>query len=181
MRVGLLVFAVFFTTASFVLAESPEPKGWRVDYRSMKKIATPAGKEIRDLLWELEYNPDDDMPEGVRFDLNSDGTDDYVFQSAKSLCGTGGCVYGFIDGTSNKRLGTVFGSPIIIKNHKINRYPVICRYTRLGGGSGGYGCYVFDGKEYTIVSSVSLSGESLDHLFMEIKTFPHLKSKAQKR
>ena len=62
---------------------------------------------------DLEY--DDRQPiKGIRADLNGDGVDDFLLQSASRLCGNGGCVYVLCDGATRKKLGLFFGSVVYV-------------------------------------------------------------------
>ncbi len=94
--------------------------------------------------------------------------------SANSLCGTGGCVYQLFDGATNRSLGLVFGEPIIFTEKLINGFPVIHSYGHWNAGSGSYTTFVFNGKKYTAVSSLLLTGESLNHLFEKLRKLPKL-------
>jgi len=137
-----------------------------------RKLDLP--KNIRKNLG-LEYDAKE-IPIGIHVDINKDQTNDYIVRSNNSLCGTGGCVYQLFDGMTNRSLGMVFGEPIIFSEKLINGFPVIHSYGHLNAASGNYTTFVFNGKEYTVVSSVFLKGESLSNLFKVFKKLPKLAS-----
>jgi len=171
-------FVVFLLTLA-VCAHAAEksPEGIWLDNTSMGEMKLPASGDIPDLLDEFEYD-DNETPHAYVADLNGDGTKDFLVESSKRLCGTGGCLYALIDGKSRKRIGNYFGAPILILDQKINRYPVVQSYGHLSAESGSFVTYVFDGKKYQIVSNVNVSGKSLEDLFKSFQGFRKIKAKA---
>ena len=138
-----------------------------------------AAGDIPKLLDEFEYD-ENERPNAYVADINGDGTEDYLVESSKRLCGTGGCLYALIEGKSKKRVGDFFGSPILILDQKINGYPVIQSYGHLSAESGSFVTYVFDGKQYQIVSNVTVSGKSLEELFENLQGFRKIKATRKK-
>jgi len=152
---------------------------WAFTVKSGAALELPESPSIAAALAYLDYQPGEPIV-GLRADLNQDGTDDYVIRSSTGLCGTGGCSYALIDGSRLERLGEVFGNPVLVRGRMINGYPVINAYGHSSADSGTYGTFVFDGKEYVLVSHVSLSGASLAELFDEINQIPHREGESSK-
>jgi hypothetical protein len=171
------VLIVSLTLLASARAEQKPPSGAWVDNGSMRQLKLPAAGDIPDLLDAFEYL-ESKLPRVFVFDFNGDRVEDYFVESSERLCGTGGCLYSLIDGKTKKRIGDFFGSPILILDQKINRYPVIQSYGHLSAESGNFTTYVFDGKNYQIVATVFLEGKSLEELFKGLSAFKKMKAAA---
>jgi len=119
----------------------------------------------------LEYE-DDDPVKGARCDLNGDGADDYLVQSARSLCGNGGCPYAIVDGKSARELGYVMGSRLFIRAEKTHGFPVIDAYAHSSSDAGTLATYSYDGATYVLDSTQSFQGASLERLFTMLRRIP---------
>ncbi len=173
---GLAVTVLFLTFGVSLYAQEGD---WAFTVRSGAALELPNSPSVEAALAYLEYLPGEPVV-GVLADLNRDGADDYVIRSSTRLCGTAGCPYALIDGKRGERLGEVFGNPIVVRHQLINGYPVINAYGHSSADSGTYGTFVFDGKDYVLVSHVSLSGDSLAELFQEINQIPHREGQSSK-
>jgi hypothetical protein len=155
---------------SHAIAAEKEIGGIWLDDSSMSQMALPQNGDIPFLLADFEY-PQNEKTKVFQYDFNRDGFRDYLVESWKSLCGTGGCLYALIDGKTKKRIGDFFGAPILVLDQTINGFPVIQSYSHLSANSGGFTTYVFDGSKYQVVSSVYVEGKSLDELFKKLEGF----------
>jgi hypothetical protein len=173
-RVSLFVFLLML--AVWANAAEKSPAGIWLDDTSMNEVRLPASGDLPGLLDAFEYD-ENELPKAYLADFNGDGAVEFLVESSKRLCGTGGCLYTLIDGKTKKRIGEFFGSPILILDRKINRYPVIQSYGHLDAESGSFVTYVFDGKQYQMVSNVNVSGKSLDDLFKSFQAFRKVKAK----
>ena len=143
---------------------------------SFKSQTLPMEGDIPSVLLNLEYD-ENMIPKVFEIDLNNDKQNEIIIQSASSLCGTGGCVYILIEGHSKTKIGELFGSPLLITDKIINNFPVIQIYNHLSAESGNYSVFVYNGKKFDKVSSVYLTGESVQILLETIKdNFRLLKS-----
>jgi hypothetical protein len=95
---------------------------------------------------------------GVAYDLNADGTDDYVVQAA-SGCGTGGCPYAIVNGRTGRSWGRVQGSPLVIRAETTRGLPDIESYSHASADSGTFTRWSFDGDRYVETSRESLAGD----------------------
>jgi hypothetical protein len=172
----LVVLLAFTVSAN---AAEKAPTGIWLDDTSMSEMKLPASGDIPDLLDDFEYDENEILKAYVS-DLNGDGAEDFLVESSKRLCGTGGCLYTLIEGKAKKRVGDFFGSPILILDSKINGYPVVQSYGHLSAESGSFATYVFDGKRYQIVSNISVSGKSLEELFKSFQAFRRIKAEQKK-
>jgi hypothetical protein len=68
-------------------------------------------------------------PLGAIADLNDDGVSDYLLKSLPEICGTGGCMYGVVDGKSATPLGTLFGNPLMVRSSVTRRFHDIDAYS----------------------------------------------------
>jgi len=133
-------------------------------------ISLPAS--VRDRVRaQLEYEPNDSV-KGVVVDLNHDRRPDFIVQSARSLCGTGGCLYLVVDGAQGKVLGQLFGEPLYVLKKRSHGYPTIASYSHMSVASGSYTTWTFDGREYKQTGTRSVEGASLDSLFTILKRIP---------
>jgi hypothetical protein len=175
-------FTVLIVSLTLLVSARAEQKplsGAWVDYGSMRQFKLPVAGDIPSLLGAFEYL-ENELPRVFVFDFNGDHVEDYLVQSSERLCGTGGCLYSLVDGKTKKRMGDFFGSPILILDQKINRYPVIQSYGHLSADSGNFATYVFDGKKYQIVATVYVEGKSLEELFKGLSAFKKMKAAASK-
>ena len=151
-------------------AEQKPHLGTWLDYTVMSESKLPTVGDIPYLLGDFEYL-EGETPKVFVIDLNGDDSPDYFVESSNRLCGTGGCLYAFIDGKTKKRIGDFFGSPILVLDQKINGYPIIQSYAHLNADSGNFVTYVFDGKKYQIVANTFVEGKSLEVLFKKLSAF----------
>src|SRR5262245_41635552 len=114
----------FLAFASSAHCEESKRLPWLLGMNDVTPIEVPAPLRAK---VGLEYG-DSDPIKGVHVDLNGDGIKDYLIQSARSLCGNGGCVYAIFDGATGKELGQVFGSPVYAHAEKAHGYPIIDGY-----------------------------------------------------
>ena len=112
---------------------------------------------------------------GFDVDLNRDGKRDFIRVSGQRLCGTGGCQYQIFDGKSKKQVASLFGGSVWIHPIKTHGWPLLSIYSHSSAGSGTYYMMMFDGKKYTITSSIFLYEKSLDDLFEKYKDLPKIK------
>ena len=149
-----------------------EQGGVRIDLSNLQMMASSDIPGITTVLDTLEYRHDVTELFGRMLDITGDGVQDYVVESAPSLCGTGGCLYALIDGVTQRGLGEIFGEMLSIHAPLINGYPVIQTYASSGARTGDYSCFVYNGDRYVMVSSVEVTGESLERLWERLDQFP---------
>jgi len=173
MRFVKFIPVLTFMTAAFgphTHAQGPPKPPWGFDAQSATPISVPG--EIRRIVGsDLEYDEADPI-KGVAVDLNGDGVDDYLLQSAPSLCGTGGCVYVLCDGASRRKLGQFFGNPLYMHAERVHGYPTIATYSHQSADSGNYTTYSFDGKAYVVTSARAVHGTAVDRLFETLRRVP---------
>lgn len=109
---------------------------------------------------------------GVVADLNRDGTDDYIIKGDAQACGTGGCPYEIFDGRTAKRIGDLFGNPIIVRAESTRGFPNLDIYFHGSASSGSFESYVFSGVEYLPRSSRYVENGALDALFRRLDALP---------
>jgi hypothetical protein len=167
----IFVIALGLLLSVNVTTQQSAPKApWVLDSIDAIPISIPA--EVRRTVPpDLEYR-DSDIIRGVLFDLNGDGTDDYIIQSAPGLCGTGGCPYLIVDGAKRKGLGQVFGNPLYVHSERTRGYLVIETYSHQGAESGEDTIYSFDGNAYVPQSQRLLEGSAVDDLFTALSRIP---------
>ncbi|HBA87136.1 MAG TPA: hypothetical protein DCZ75_03850 [Geobacter sp.] len=131
---------------------------------------------------ELVYSQDS-SPQVFLYDLNQDGSCEILIKSHESLCSSGGCLYIMIDGKSRKRLGELFGDPVIVLRGKAGQsFPDIQAYTRSGAGTGTLETFRYSNAKYRSVSSEDLSGKRQRKYLEEIRKIPVRESeKAEKQ
>lgn len=129
---------------------------------AMPSIETPiAGVDLGSLGYD---SPPRTVP-GTRKDLNNDGTPDLILQGSLTYCGTGGCALHVFDGKSGRKIGDLFGNPLLVHATAINGWPVLSIYSHGSATSGSYSTFVFDGRQYVQANSVMLYEESVTELF----------------
>lgn len=147
--------------ATLMAAPAPEYVAI-IDNHFMPGIETPiAGIDLGSLGYE---SPLRTVP-GTRQDLNNDGVPDLILQGSLTYCGTGGCALHVFDGKSGRRIGNLFGNPLLVHATAINGWPVLSIYSHGSATSGSYSTFVFDGRQYVQASSVMLYEESVAELF----------------
>ena len=167
----ILVLSCISTVAGQVThAQGPPKPPWGLDSQNTTWINVPADIR-REVGSDLEYDEAEPI-KGVAVDLNGDGRNDYLLQSAPSLCGNGGCVYVVCDGATHKKLGQFFGSPLYVRAELAHGYPNIATYSHLSAESGTYTEYTFDGKAYVVISTRTLDGAALDRLLETLRRVP---------
>lgn len=125
---------------------------------------------------ELVY-PQDSSPKVFLYDLNQDGSSEILIKSHESLCSSGGCLYIMIDGKSRKRLGELFGDPVIVLRGKPGQsFPDIQIYTRSGAGTGTRETFRHSSGKYRSVSSEELTGKRHGKYLEEVRKIPIRKS-----
>lgn len=172
-RAGLLRFSVLWAAFAAIglpaHAQVPPKAPWAITPESAVPISVPA--EVRRAIASLDY--DDTEPiRGVAADLNGDGVDEYVLQSAERLCGNGGCVYVLIDGATRRKVGEFFGSPLVVRAERAHGYPNIATYSHQSAESGDYTEYGFDGTVYEVESARRVEGAAASRLFDELRLVP---------
>jgi hypothetical protein len=151
-------------------AQSPPKRPWRVEPQSATRINVPA--DIRRAAGsDLEYDEGEPI-KGVVVDLNGDGSNDYLLQSAPRVCGAGGCIYVVCDGATRRKLGEFFGSPLYVRAELSHGYPNIATYSHQSAGSGTYTDYSFDGKAYVVMSAQTVKGAAADRLLETLSRIP---------
>lgn len=127
---------------------------------------------LSEVLLELEYF-DEPKPLVFLYDLNGDNVDEIFIRSNQSLCGNGGCDYVLIDGQSNKRIGDLFGNPVVVLQKKKGQsFPDIQAFAHSGSGTGTLDTYRYKSGKYKSASSVGLSGRRVDKYFEKIGKTP---------
>ena len=170
MRSILVLSCMFVAVGHMVDAQGPQKAPWSLNSQSTTPISVPA--EIRVVVGpDLEYDEAEPI-KGVAVDLNGDGINDYLLQSAPSLCGNGGCVYVLCDGSTRRKVGQFFGSPLIVRAERVQGYPNIATYSHQSAGSGNYTDYSFNGKLYVVTSTRSVEGAAADRLFETLHGIP---------
>ena len=104
---------------------------------------------------------------GFKIDLNSDGTSDHVLRGP---CGNGVCTLRLIDGKTKMPIAWLVGRPVIVHSAKINGWCVLSTYRRLGAAEGIFSTYVYDGRVYQQVSSITLHDQSVSDLVKELES-----------
>ena len=156
----LLTTALVMALGVFPSATQNLPK-LAIDYDA----ATPLDAAILKQYPRTVDVPDSDARKGFRIDLNGDGQLDVVRTYGPGMCGTGGCFMEIFDGRTRNNLGAVFGHPLWVFTTTINGWPTLGVYSHGSATSGSYTTLVFDGRRYVEVSSVYLTGRSVDDLF----------------
>jgi hypothetical protein len=166
----MLVLSCISAASQITHAQSPPKPPWRLESQATVRIDVPP--DIRRAVGsDLDY--DEAQPiKGAAVDLNGDGINDYLLQSAPSLCGNGGCVYVVCDGATRRKLGQFFGSPLYVRADFAHGYPNIATYSHQNAGSGIYTDYTFNGKSYVVTSARTLEGAALDRLFETLRRVP---------
>jgi hypothetical protein len=161
---------------AMVLAVASAPVGvvvaadWAFTSTSTREIQLPAAVVDSPEFGELEY--DGPPYRGLRADLNGDGAAEYLVESARSLCGNGGCVYALFDGASLRPLGLVFGGWLVVRSAPTGTFSVITSLSHLSAGAATDATFVYDGKQYVQGSSIEVHGSALDRLVQELRQVP---------
>jgi hypothetical protein len=143
----------------------------RFDREEAYPVQLPTPEIDKEIRAGFEYDKSNSIV-GFVLDLNGDRQNDYLVRANESLCGTGGCPYEIIEGSSNKSIGSIFGNPLIIDSKKIQGYSIIHTYGHSSVESGTFSTLVFDGGQYVEVSSIGLTSESLVELFNILNKVP---------
>jgi hypothetical protein len=166
-RAILMVSCLSVAFAQVLPAQGAPQAPWGIDLTSTTPIRVPA--DIRRLVGaDLEYD-ETELIKGVVVDLGGDGIDDYLLQSAPSLCGNGGCIYVLCDGATRKKLGQFFGSSIYVSAERVRGYPNIATYSRQSAQSASYIEYRFDGSGYVVASARTVEGAALNRLLETLR------------
>jgi hypothetical protein len=162
---------LLFVSCAVAHAQATTAKRWVLTRGDVAVISVPPA--IRDQLGDLEYDNTSSV-QGVKVDLNGDGTKDYIIQSAQSLCGNGGCDYAIVDGASGRSLGTVFGGTLVV-DQAAHGFPAIETVSHLSAESVTDATYSFDGSCYVESSTRVVSGASLDSLDSRLARLPRFR------
>lgn len=159
----------FLALPLFSQSVDPRPRRpWVFETRNAIELHPSA--DIRaQLTWD-EISPPALL--GVVADLNRDGTDDYIIKGPPSACGTGGCPYEVFDGRTAKRIGDLFGNPIIVRAEFTRGFPNLDIYSHGSASSGSFSSYVFSGTEYVQRSVQHLENGAPFSLFRRLDTLP---------
>ena len=156
--------------ATVAVAQSPE---WQFSFESATPIRVPTWLRNDSLRSAMSYDIDStEAIAGFLADLNRDGVQDYIFRHSRTGCGTN-CEYTLVDGRTNRTLGTVGGTVMVVRPQVINGYPVIQNYGHSSADSGYWSTLVFDGRAYVGVSTVYVEGPSQERLFETLRGIPH--------
>jgi hypothetical protein len=170
MRFIFLLACISAAFGHITRAQAPPKAPWGLDPHDTTSISVP--EDIRRAAaGDLDYE-DAEPLKGVAVDLNGDGIEDYLLQSAPRLCGNGGCVYVLCDGATRSKLGQFFGSPLYVRADRAHGYPNIATYSRQSVDSGVYTQYSFDGRAYVVTSRRLFKGAAVDRLFEMLRRVP---------
>lgn len=167
--ISVLVF-VAATVGEMSQAQEPPGPPWRLESELPIQIDLPADLRLA-AGSDLDYEAGEPV-RAVAVDLNGDGVNDYLLQSAPRLCGNGGCVWMVCDGATRRSLGRFFGSPIYIHAQRSHGYPNVATYSHQSAGSGNYTEYRFDGRTYVVASARTVEGAAVDRLFETLQRVP---------
>ena len=155
----------------------PKVATWALTREAVAALTPPAA--VVDLVSdELEYGEGDSL-RGIQPDLNGDGSQDYVIQSASSLCGNGGCVYLVVDGRAQKVIGELLGEPLYVLPEKSEGFPDLAAYAHLSATTARYTTWRFAHGRYRKSSSRSFEGASLDSLVGSLSFIPFWRKQAR--
>jgi hypothetical protein len=165
---GILIVLCLSAAFGQTLPAQGTPQApWGLDLTSTIPISVPA--DIRRIIGsDLEYDETEPV-KGLVVDLSGDGINDFLLQSAPSLCGNGGCIYVLCDGASRKKLGQFFGSAIYVSAARVRGYPDIAAYSPQSAQSATYIEYRFDGSGYVVVSTRTIEGAALEGLLETLR------------
>jgi lysophospholipase L1-like esterase len=154
----------------------PKVASWALTRETVGALTLPP--TVRDLASdELEYDEADYL-RGIQVDLNGDDSQDYVIQSAPSLCGNGGCVYLVMDGRAKKVIGQLLGEPLYVLAAGSEEFPDLASYAHLSATTGTYTTWRFANGRYRKSSSRSFDGASLDSLVWSLSFIPFWRKQA---
>ena len=160
-KINCLIFGWLFLSLQLVFAQ--ESIEYNLDTHSA--ISIPA--DSLDFPPNSFLDPDIDLidTDVMKFlikDLNKDNFDEYILLSN---CGNGGCVLSIFDGKSKVKYGSIFGNPLFVSENIINEWPVLLTFSHQSAGSGLVSSYVFDGREYVMISRILLYEKSSEQFF----------------
>jgi hypothetical protein len=133
----------------------------------------------QEVLDELEYEADD-SPRGLVLALDDDSIPDFIVQSSRSLCGSGGCMYSMIDGKSGRTIGRLLAQSLYLLAEEQRGHPVVGGYGSLGATTSTYAWWTFDGREYRRSGSQSYDNTSHDSLVAALCRIPACPKPAHK-
>ncbi len=114
----------------------------------------PAKGDLAREMEELDYG--DELPVLLGMDLNNDGKEElFITSPGGRLCGSAGCPYVLLDSGTMKRIGKFFGH-LAVLDERVNKYRIIQSYSRLRVDATNLDTWVFDGKEFRLVSHAIL-------------------------
>jgi hypothetical protein len=143
---------------------------WAFGPGTTREIELPPGVMDAVEFGELEY--DGPPYRGLRTDLDGDGALEYIVESARSLCGNGGCVYALFDGATLRPLGSVFGGWLVVRVAPAGAFPVITALSHLSAEAATHSTFVYGGDRYVQGTSVEVRGAALERLVQELRQVP---------
>lgn len=151
---------------------------FRIDRQdSFKKMNLVDVPNLESLLEDELAYPKGSLPQVFLFDLNGDGSCEILMQSHRNLCGSGGCLYILMDGKSSKRIGDLFGDPVVVLQSKKGQpFPDLQTYTHSGAGAGILETFRYSNGKYRSASSIKLSGKRQHDYVDETRRIPIRKS-----
>jgi hypothetical protein len=149
-------------------------RGWRFDSADVVTITLPTSVDPDSL--ELDYD-DGQHVLGRTVVLNDDGIADFFVRAAPTLCGaTGNCPLIIIDGRSQRVIGRVGGSSVVVSERRVNAYPILETWWSTSAEAGEHSTYEFDGQRYELRARETLDGVRRERLIEEWRTLPRLRN-----
>lgn len=146
-------------------------RGKLIRYEELKSERLRHSGDIATALSALDYE-ENELPFVYVEDFDGDGASDYLMGTPNArLCGTAGCPYLLIDGRSSKIIGDFFGTVAVLKN-RINQFPVIQAVSKRDIEVTNLQTFVFDGREYRLVSHSLLETHGIAEWHRSLKGDP---------
>jgi hypothetical protein len=148
----VFVFSIFLIPV-FCFSQNSSP--YRIFFTSQSaKIDT--NEEAKDEPSYLTYS--------IKIDLNGDGIPE-EFSATIANCGSGGCQWTIYDSKNSKEIGGVDGSIVYILKKKVNGFPLIETFWKLGCCAASVHYYSFNKKEYIEIKRKDLNEKEMDEYF----------------
>ena len=162
----IILFFVFSNTAAAAEQNPGEMRFLRYDQFSYQDLEIT--QVISDVMASLDYW-EDELPYVYLMDINQDGHDEIFLGSPEyRLCGSAGCPYFMVNGTTGELIGEFFGTLVLTENY-VNDYPVIQAISRLDMEYTNLHTYVYDAETYKIVSHAILDSKGMDEWSKDIQ------------
>lgn len=166
MRIATFLAVLLFSTTA--LASESAQSGYMVNTSTLNVSPLPDDEAFFPVYGDLDASPGEPI-RGVKIDLNSDGTDDFIWVSDQLMCGTGGCVIVLVDGKSKAKIAEFLDFSFVIFDKTQNGYKEIATLDYSDADNAFLDIYVFRQDGYVFIKKEPISAVSIEKNFKVLK------------